>query len=80
MTIAHPAFKTLTLDAEYHPAEQPTGESGYSMGDPGCPANWEVSEIHYKGQDVTNFCFDFCDYLFSEFGEDLLVTYPNGLE
>lgn len=80
MTISHPQFKDLTLDADYHPAEQSIGERGYSMGDPGCPANWEVSEIHYKGQDVTDFCFDFCDHLFSEFGEDLLVVYPNGAE
>lgn len=80
MTLTHPLFKDIILEAEYHSAEQPTGEKGFSLGYPGCPASWEVTNVSYENKDVTDFIYGFCDHLFSEFGEDLLEAYPNGLE
>ncbi len=80
MTINHPTFKTLVLEATFHPAEKETPQSNYSLGDPSFPASWEVTGVSYKDQDVTDFIFNFCDHLFSEFGEDLLGQFPHGVE
>jgi hypothetical protein len=79
MIINHPHYSDITLNAEYHPVCPSKGENGYSLGEPNYPASWEVSEIFYKGQDVTNFVFDFADNIISDFGEDLLKEYPRGL-
>jgi hypothetical protein len=78
MLIRHPNFPDVWLEAEFSPAEKATDEWAYSLGDPPVDAKWEVTEIHYRGADVTDFCCHFCDHLFSELAEDLIAHHPNG--
>ena len=70
--IRHPLFPDISLKAKYHPYEPAEGERGYSLGQPASPAYWEIKEIWYGDADITNFVAAHCEFLFQEFGEDLL--------
>lgn len=75
----HPLFKDITLEAKYHPAQSgDRREWAYSLGNPSIPASWEITEINYRGFDITEFVTNHCEHLFQEYQEDLIQKFPFG--
>ena len=71
LSIQHPDFPDLEFEATYFPPSKGSGEYKYSLGEPPESEFFEVTKIFWHGQDVTEFCIEFCDNVFEKFSEDL---------